>query len=175
LKAVKAIQKLGIDVWGFFMFGFSFHNKDTFKRVVDFVQESGMKNITLTVMSPFPNTSAARSVALRNGINSTEWELYDQCHVVFEPELMSAKELADGFHWAWAQLENKLYIRESDFSRSTENKTLRTVKRLGGAISLATERAIAKALGQKDEPVDLEAIIGKKRAEVSITTHNTMG
>ena len=39
LKAVRAIQRLGIDVWGFFMFGFSFHDASVFRRVVGYYGE----------------------------------------------------------------------------------------------------------------------------------------
>src|SRR5262249_20237597 len=80
LKAVKAIQRLGIDVWGFFMFGFSFHDASVFRKVAEFVETSNMKNLTLTVMTPFPNTPMDQKVSSRNAHLSKDWSLYDQCH-----------------------------------------------------------------------------------------------
>ncbi len=129
LKAVKAIQRLGVDVWGFFMFGFSFHETDVFRKVVDFVEESEMKNLTLTVMSPFPNTPMARRTASREAILSTDWDLYDQCHVAYEPERMSALELEEGFKWAWEQLEDRLHIKNEDLAQ--KGRLLRSIKRVG--------------------------------------------
>lgn len=175
LKAVKAIQKLGIDVWGFFMFGFSFHDNTVFQKVVDFVHESAMKNLTLTVMSPFPNTPMSRRIDARNGIFSRDWSLYDQCHVAYEPERMSAKELETGFHWAWGQLERHLYIQEKETVTTNSERSQRAMKRWTGAVSLGVEKGIDLILGRKEEPVDLEKILGVKKVEVSVTTHNVMG
>src|SRR5581483_2837060 len=115
LRAVRAIQALGIDVWGFFMFGFSFHDRTVFERVRRFVAESGMKHLTLTVMTPFPNTPADQRVAARGAHLSKDWDRYDQCHVTFEPERMTARELEDGFRGAWEALERRLYVREDTF------------------------------------------------------------
>ncbi|MCO6431155.1 MAG: cobalamin-dependent protein [Deltaproteobacteria bacterium] len=172
LKAVKAIQRLGIDVWGFFMFGFSFHTKDVFKKVVDFVRESGMKNLTITVMSPFPNTPMERRISARQGVITRDWALYDQCHVTCVPERMSAAELEEGFLWAWKELENHFELNERDLAGPS--RLTRSIIRNIGALTLMFEKGVDKLLGRKDEPVDLLKIIGAPKAEVSITTHNSM-
>lgn len=98
-KAIKMIQMLGIDVWGYFMFGFRFHGKDIFNNVYDFVNKTRMRHVSLTVMAPYPNTHIARELERQNRIISKDWSLYDQAHVVFEPEKMSSKELEEGFNW----------------------------------------------------------------------------
>lgn len=172
LQAVKAIQRLGIDVWGFFMFGFSFHGIDVFKKVVDFVHQSGMKNLTLTVMAPFPGTPMAKQMAERNAIISSDWALYDQCHIIYEPERMSAAELEEGFLWAWKKLENRLHIEPEDFLR--KGRLGRSIKRSIGLFTLGAEKMFNSLTGKTEEPVDLESIIGQKSAEISITAHNTM-
>jgi len=45
-----------------FMFGFRFHEKDVFKKVFDFVSNTYMKHVSLTVMTPHPRTFAGREL-----------------------------------------------------------------------------------------------------------------
>ncbi|MCM8775306.1 MAG: hypothetical protein NC930_02995 [Candidatus Omnitrophica bacterium] len=171
LKAVRAIQKLGIDVWGYFMLGFSFHDVSVFDKIEEFVAKSGMKNVTLTVMTPFANTLMARKISERNGILTTDWNLYDQCHVVFQPERMSVEDLKSGFLGLWKDLEDFLRIRDSQMK---DDRRERSMRRMAGVVSLGIEKAFDLLTGKKDQPVDLEAIIGKKKAEVSVTIDNVM-
>lgn len=96
-KAIKMIQSLGIDIWGYFMFGFRFHEKDVFKKVREFINKTKMRHVSFTVMSPYPNTTAAKNLDSQGRILSKDWALYDQNHVVFKPEKMSAEELEEGF------------------------------------------------------------------------------
>lgn len=98
-QAIKMIQRLGIEIWGYFMFGFRFHEKDVFKKVSDFVNNTRMRHVSLTVMTPYPNTFAGRELDKQGRILSKDWTLYDNEHVVFEPEKMNAKDLEEGFNW----------------------------------------------------------------------------
>ena len=173
VKAIRAIQRLGIEVWGFFMFGFSFHDGSVFRKVEHFARDCGMKNLTLTVMSPFPNTPMDRQITARNAYRSKDWDLYDQCHVTYEPERMTAEELEAGFLGTWKALEERLYFEEADFSKARPWR--RKLHRAWGTTTLSVEYGLRRLLGTKDEPVDLQSIVGKPKVEVSVTTHNTMG
>ena len=110
-QAIKMIQRLGIDIWGYFMFGFRFHEKDVFKKVFDFVNNTHMKHVSLTVMTPYPNTSAGRDLDKQGRILSKDWTLYDNEHVVFEPEKMNAKDLEEGFDWIKGKISSLSKIR----------------------------------------------------------------
>jgi radical SAM superfamily enzyme YgiQ (UPF0313 family) len=117
VQAIKMIQRLGIDVWGYFMFGFRFHEKDVFKKVFDFVNATHIKHVSLTVMTPYPNTFAGRELDKQGRNLSKEWTLYDNEHVVFEPENMKAKDLEEGFNWIRQKISYLVQIR-SDEDRS---------------------------------------------------------
>lgn len=104
VKAIKMIQMLGIDVWGYFMFGFKFHEKDVFRKAYDFTQKTKMKHVSFTVMAPYPNTIAGKKLDSQGRILSKDWPLYDQAHIVFKPEKMSPDELEEGFRWIKGQL-----------------------------------------------------------------------
>ena len=98
--------------------------------------------------------------------------MYDQCDVAYHPAQMSSEELREGFSWAWDQLKTNLYIREEEMYQN--DRSLRARRRMAGAVTLGVEKVFDRIAGKKEEPVDLEAILGKKKAEVSITTHNVM-
>jgi hypothetical protein len=173
LKAIRSIQRLGIDVWGFFMFGFSFHDRTVFQQVETFVRESGMKHLTLTVMTPFPNTPLACQLAARGVQPSADLDLYDQCHVTFEPERMSARELEVGFHWAWRQLEPRFHFGEDTFSGN--GRRSRFLRRAYGTAVMKLEHGLERLRPRPEAPVDLLRIVGKPKVEVSVTTYNAMG
>ena len=128
-RAIKMIQRLGIDVWGYFMFGFRFHEKDVFKKAHDFVNETRMKNASFTVMAPYPNTKASKDLDKQQRIISKDWTLYDQAHVVFKPEKMSATELKKGFDWI---KEKKGHLSRFDHKRRVLSWRKLTAKALIG-------------------------------------------
>lgn len=96
-KAIKMMQILGMDIWGYFMFGFRFHEKDVFKKAQEFINETKMRHVSFTVMAPYPNTQAGRKLDSEGRILTKDWTLYDQEHVVCKPEKMSNQELEEGF------------------------------------------------------------------------------
>jgi len=48
-----------------------------------------------------------------NRILNNDWEKYDMNHVVFKPQKMTARQLREGFNWAY----KKLYGYRSIFKR----------------------------------------------------------
>jgi len=103
VKAIRAIQSLGIDVWGYFGFGFKFQTKDVFRRVLDFIEESRLTHASFAIMAPYPNTPMAQRLEKDKRIFSKDWTLYDQSHVVFKPDLMDVEDLQKGFEWVWEE------------------------------------------------------------------------
>jgi len=103
-RAIKMIQNLGIDVWGYFMFGFRFHQNDVFKKVYEFIEKTKMRHASFTVMAPYPNTMAGKELDKQKRILSKDWTLYDQAHIIFEPEKMNVAELEKGFNWIKKEL-----------------------------------------------------------------------
>ncbi|MBU2101946.1 MAG: radical SAM protein [Candidatus Omnitrophota bacterium] len=114
IKAIKMMQMLGINVWGYFMFGFRFHGKDVFKKAYDFVHTTKMRHVSFTVMAPYPNTTAGKILESQGRILTTDWSLYDQAHVVCKPEKMSSQELTEGFMWIKEKLGYLSYFSSQE-------------------------------------------------------------
>ncbi|UCH92141.1 MAG: B12-binding domain-containing radical SAM protein [Candidatus Aminicenantes bacterium] len=97
VNTVQTIHSAGIDVWGYFMFGFEDQDATIFERVVDFVKKVDMKVLSLTVMAPFPNTPIFNRLQKENRLKTCDWNLYHQNGVVHTPAKMSAEELEQGY------------------------------------------------------------------------------
>jgi len=103
IDVCKKLHDRGISINGTFIFGMDSHNKDIFKKTVDFVQENAIELPRYAIYTPFPGTAAFTKLESQNRILTKNWSLYDVQHVVFEPNQMSAKELFDGSIWAWEE------------------------------------------------------------------------
>jgi len=99
MKIIKKIHQYGIEIWGYFMFGFENQDETIFGKVVRFIEETNMKYFTLTVLAPYPNTPLYEQLEQEGRILSKDWNLYDQTHVVFKPKLMSSEALENGYRW----------------------------------------------------------------------------
>ena len=127
VRAVKMIQALGIKIWGYFMFGFRFHEKDVFQKVYEFIHKTKLAYVTFTVMAPYPNTFAGKRFAEENRILTTDWSAYDQAQVVCIPEKMGVEEIQEGFQWIKSELGymSKFYSeRKTPLWRCFMNKAL---------------------------------------------------
>lgn len=108
----KKLHERGISINGTFIFGMDSHDKDIFKKTVDFVQDNAIELPRYAIYTPFPGTGAFTKLQNQNRILTKNWSLYDVQHVVFEPNKMSAKDLFEGSIWAWEETYNIRNITE---------------------------------------------------------------
>jgi len=98
LEAIETIQGHGISVNGCFIFGFDSHTPDVFGETDRFIRESGLAEVQLTILTPFPGTALYAKLK-REGRLLYE-EMWDRCtlfDVTFHPVQMSPEELRSGF------------------------------------------------------------------------------
>ncbi len=95
--AVRAIQSRGIAVNGCFILGLDGHGPDVFDRVAEFAERTGLFDVQITVMTPFPGTPLyARLLAEGRIIEPGAWEKCTLFDVNFLPRNMSVEELRAG-------------------------------------------------------------------------------
>ncbi|MBW2730838.1 MAG: cobalamin-dependent protein [Deltaproteobacteria bacterium] len=174
VEAIRAIQRMGVSVWGFFMFGFSFHDAQVFSRVADLVEESDMKQVTLTVITPFPNTPLAQRLAATGGLLTDDTDLFDQCHVVCAPERFDAPTLQEGFLSAWQRLEPRFAISSSSGRTTQSEHAARAITREEGREVLHADLQLRHERGILGKEVDLMAAYGTDRFEVAVTPYNVL-
>jgi radical SAM superfamily enzyme YgiQ (UPF0313 family) len=111
-RAVEAIQGHGITVNGCFVMGLDGAGPESFEAVHDFVKRSGLFDVQITFMTPFPGTPLYERLHNEGRIlHDRSWERCTLFDVNFQPQQMSVTELENGFK----ELARKLYA--DDFVR----------------------------------------------------------
>ena len=113
-NAIERIQSRGITVDGCFVLGLDNTFSESFNDVSQFVKTSGLYDVQITIMTPFPGTPLYDRLHQEGRIlEEGAWELCTLFDVNFRPDKMSSKELEDGFR----DLAENLYSEEATHSR----------------------------------------------------------
>lgn len=98
MDAVQAIQDAGIVVNGCFVVGADGETDDSIDRLADFINESPLAEVQLTLQTPFPGTGLYRKLH-REGrlLESASWSNYTLFDVTYQPDGMTPDQLAAGF------------------------------------------------------------------------------
>jgi radical SAM superfamily enzyme YgiQ (UPF0313 family) len=103
IKAVNRLHSVGIMINGSFVFGLDDDDNNTFKRTVDWGVKNGLTTSTYHVLTPYPGTELFRNMEQEGRILTRNWDLYDTRSVVYHTKGLSAKELTDGYWWAYKE------------------------------------------------------------------------
>lgn len=109
-RAVRTIQSHGITVNGCFILGLDGDDASVFGAVEDFVERTGLYDVQITVLTPFPGTPLYERL-LKEGriIEPGAWNKCTLFDVNFHPGLMSASALQSGL----IDLASRLYSQEA--------------------------------------------------------------
>jgi radical SAM superfamily enzyme YgiQ (UPF0313 family) len=114
LKAISRIQAHGITVNGCFILGLDGDTPDVFEDVLQFVRDSGLYEVQVTVMTPFPGTRLYERLRLEGRLlRERAWELCTLFDINFIPRNMSVAELESGL----LSLVKQLYSAEETADR----------------------------------------------------------
>lgn len=136
LAAIDRIQSHGVSVNGCFVLGLDGMGVESFDAVRDFVRESGLHEVQVTVQTAFPHTPLYER--LHNSgriIRENAWELCTLFDVNFVPDKMSVAALEENFR----NLVRVLYSEEETESRKHHFfQQLRRARRTVGAQQAST-------------------------------------
>jgi radical SAM superfamily enzyme YgiQ (UPF0313 family) len=122
--AIERIQSAGIAVIGCFILGLDGDTVDVFDAVSRFVEDSGLYQVQITVLTPFPGTPLyARLLSEGRLLDRDSWERNTLFDVTFEPRHMSVEQLEHGL----LDLADRLYSDEA--SQGRRNAFRRQAKR----------------------------------------------
>jgi radical SAM superfamily enzyme YgiQ (UPF0313 family) len=115
MAAIDRIQSHGIAVIGCFVLGLDGDTKDVFDDIHRFVEASGLFQVQITVMTPFPGTLLySRLQREQRLLDETAWEKCTLFDVNFRPKQMSVSELEQGL----IALGTRLYSEEATQGRT---------------------------------------------------------
>jgi len=98
---VKRLDDLGVMINGSFVFGLDGDDADVFKRTVDWAVTSGITTATFHILTPYPGTQLYSEMAAQHRLTTSNWDLYDTRHVVYEPRGVTPGELKAGYDWSY--------------------------------------------------------------------------
>ncbi|MGD7653046.1 MAG: B12-binding domain-containing radical SAM protein [Verrucomicrobiales bacterium] len=114
LESIDRIQSHGITVNGCFILGLDADTPRTFDQVFEFVRQSGLYEVQITMLTPFPGTPLhSRLLEQDRIIEPQNWNLCTLFDVNIRPANMSPDELQNGF----LKLAGKLYSHEETLRR----------------------------------------------------------
>ena len=119
-EAIRRIQSHGIRVNGCFVIGLDGHDPNVFDDVYDFVVDSELFDVQITLQTPFPGTPLeARLRQEGRLLHDGQWDRCTLFDVNFRPTGMSAEELRAGFRGLVERLyrEDLTKWRRENFNR----------------------------------------------------------
>ncbi len=122
-EAIRTIQSHGITVNGCFVIGLDGHLPDIFRQIPEFVKETGLYEVQVTILTPFPGTPLYTRFEKEDRlIEPRNWKKCTLFDLNFKPANMSADELQDRFK----DLVVELYSDEfTNWRRRTYRNSLR--------------------------------------------------
>lgn len=103
-QVITDLHRSGISIQGCFVFGLDHDTPEVFDNTVEFAIDAGIDLPRFAILTPFPGTPIYRNMKAQDRILTEDWELYDGQHVVFQPNHMSAEQLAEGHERAWKKV-----------------------------------------------------------------------
>jgi radical SAM superfamily enzyme YgiQ (UPF0313 family) len=101
--AIQRIHDRGLTVVGNFIVGFDTDTIATFRKVRDFVQQTGILFPFFSILNPMPGTKLFDDMLAAGRLDHQDWHLYDTRHVVMQPAQMTREELMDGYVWLYRE------------------------------------------------------------------------
>lgn len=103
-RLIKEIHDRGMIVNASFVFGLDGEDVSVFKNTLEWVVKNKIETVTSHILTPYPGTSLFENFIKTSRITSFNYSEYDTAHVVFSPNLMSQKELYDGYLWIYKEI-----------------------------------------------------------------------
>jgi radical SAM superfamily enzyme YgiQ (UPF0313 family) len=113
--AVKKFHDHGIGVLASFILGYDHDTKDSFKRILDFCNETRIDGAIFPILTPYPGTPLRKRLEREGRILTDNWDMYDMEHVTFRPKGMGVNELEEGHEWlnvnflSWGSILKRIF------------------------------------------------------------------
>ncbi|MCV6638337.1 radical SAM protein [Candidatus Albibeggiatoa sp. nov. NOAA] len=130
-EAIQKIQNHGISVNGCFVLGLDNQDASVFDETLNFVKDSGLSEVQITIQTPFPGTNLYKRLKATNRLlEEVFWEKCTLFDVTYHPDKMTVGELETGFRELMkalysdnlVRLRKEQFINQAKAARKTLNK-----------------------------------------------------
>jgi radical SAM superfamily enzyme YgiQ (UPF0313 family) len=111
-EAIRTIQSHGISVNGCFVIGLDGHTTDIFDQVIEFIKETELYEVQVTLMTAFPGTPLYERLKKEGRIlEDKRWDKCTLFDINYQPSHMNVEELDKGFKQLVVDIYNDDFIR----------------------------------------------------------------
>jgi len=130
--AIRRLHDLGVMVNGSFVFGMDDDEDDVFDRTVAWAIEQGIETATFHILTPYPDTVLYQRMAAEGRLMTSNWDLYDTRHVVYQPKKLKPEALEAGYWRAYQEFYRWGAIMRGASTKLTWTGTMRHIAYAGG-------------------------------------------
>lgn len=123
-KAIKKVKDHGMNITGFFMFGFDNDTPDIFQKTLQAIYEWELDEASFSIVTPYPGTRLFKRLEEAGRITSYDWSRYTEGNVNFKPNKMTEQELLEGIR----DIAADFFSIKSSFRRSYNKNNLNPFK-----------------------------------------------
>lgn len=120
-EAISNLHERGIMINASFVFGLDSDTPEVFQKTLDWIVNNKIETVTSHILTPYPGTELYNKLSRENRITNYNLSYYNTAHVVYEPKLMSQKELYNGYLWIY----KKIYSWKNIVKRIPKSKKQR--------------------------------------------------
>jgi radical SAM superfamily enzyme YgiQ (UPF0313 family) len=117
---------------GSFVFGMDDDEESVSDRTVEWAIKQGIETATFHILTPYPSTALYKRMQVEERITTSNWDLYDTRHVVFQPKRLTAESLETGYWYAYKEFYRWKNIIESCQAHKKLVDQLRHIACAGG-------------------------------------------
>lgn len=123
-KAIDKIQSYGITVNGCFILGFDTDTKETFKETENYIKNSNLSDVQITLLTAFPSTDLYYKLKSKERLLSNYWNKCTLFDATFIPENFTVEELENEFRDLMTNIysEDLVKKRREKFKQTLLNK-----------------------------------------------------
>jgi radical SAM superfamily enzyme YgiQ (UPF0313 family) len=101
IEGVEQIQAAGVPVNGCFILGADGETRQSIERLVNFILDSPLAEVQLTLQTPFPGTALRQRLASEGRLLADRgWDCHTLFDVTYRPDAMTVDDLERGFREA---------------------------------------------------------------------------
>jgi len=131
-QAIRRLHDLGVMVNASFVFGMDEDDDTVFDRTVEWAIQQGIETATFHILTPYPGTVLHENMERQGRILTSNWDLYDTRHAVFQPMKMTPATLEAGYWRAYQEFYKWSNIVRSGFVHAHAVERVRHIAYTGG-------------------------------------------
>jgi radical SAM superfamily enzyme YgiQ (UPF0313 family) len=115
-----------------FVFGMDDDDESVFDRTVEWAIQQGIETATFHILTPYPSTALYKRIAAEGRLTSSNWDLFDTRHTVFQPKRLTPESLEAGYWHAYREFYRWKNIIQASHAHDGFTKQLRHIAYAGG-------------------------------------------